>query len=128
MSNSSKEKPKLKKSKLEQFEDILENYYKHFDKEYRNDEGIGKLQEWMNENGFDENDFKDELESNIDDCTFVDFDEDFPIQQMKKTGDNKEKEKNEKIYDILQKIYNGETSILAIIGYLPAKGIHLFSK
>ena len=43
---------------VEEIDKVLGAYYKHFGKEYFNDDGIGKFQFYVDDNGFDNDDLK----------------------------------------------------------------------
>eukprot|EP01084_Bolivina_argentea_P124173 220036_1 len=58
----------------------LSEYYKKFEIDYKNEEEIGKFEEFTDANGFDDLIVYDELKVDPSDCMLVDFDEEFPLE------------------------------------------------
>eukprot|EP01084_Bolivina_argentea_P065926 120183_1 len=90
----------------EKIDDGLAGYYvRNSRMDYANHKGIGKFKVFVEDNGFDDNDVRDELEGDADDCLLTDFDIDndgninFPFETQ--IDDNV---KNEEIVRILTHI------------------------
>ena len=79
-----------------QIDQGLENYYNQKGVRYLNDKGIGKFAEWADENGYDSDTIKEDLDM-IDpgDSSIIEFDDNFPTD---KEGD----ERLEEIFRVLQ--------------------------
>eukprot|EP00484_Ammonia_sp_Unknown_P026676 CAMPEP_0197034580 /NCGR_PEP_ID=MMETSP1384-20130603/12653_1 /TAXON_ID=29189 /ORGANISM="Ammonia sp." /LENGTH=677 /DNA_ID=CAMNT_0042464529 /DNA_START=26 /DNA_END=2059 /DNA_ORIENTATION=+ len=83
-------------SLIKQIDHCLTNYYNHMGVPYLDDDGNGKFKRWTEENGYDSDLIKEELNTGKpDDSTMVDFDEDFPTD---KKGDS------ERALDIFKKL------------------------
>eukprot|EP01084_Bolivina_argentea_P147507 258062_1 len=92
----------MSQTKIQQIDQGLSRYYKlHNINDYFNNDERGKFEEFCDENGFDDNDVKEELDQDIDDCCLTDFDDDFPINDV--TND-----KNQIIFDVIKQCLNDE--------------------
>eukprot|EP01084_Bolivina_argentea_P251319 421471_1 len=87
----------------------MSEYYKTFQLNYTNADGKGKFQEFIEVNGFDDIDVSEELAANPQDCTLVDFDEQFPL--------NPKIEDNAKRFEEIVRILN----CVALYGYFKPK-------
>ena len=106
---------------FKQMEDTLEEYYKYFGKQYKNNDGKGKFELFLEENGYELNEvmnIEDEWNSS-DNCMFIEFDEEFPFKNSIVDDDKKEKA----IFNILKQIHDGETSIQTLIGFKSVQGM-----
>eukprot|EP01084_Bolivina_argentea_P030064 55749_1 len=83
---------------IDKIDKALKVYYKQCGtKNYYNSNGDGIFKVFCNDNGFEDDDVKEELEANTgDDCTLTDFDDDFPFDKtFAKTFANNDDKGNE---------------------------------
>ena len=83
---------------LGHLEDRLNSYYRGFGKTYYNNNGIGLLYLYVDKNGFDVDDVKDDLQGNPHDSILIDFDEKFPFSTPPSN-------RNEAIHQLLNKFF-----------------------
>eukprot|EP01084_Bolivina_argentea_P084419 152672_1 len=90
-------------SLINKIDQALDEYYKQLKRnDYRNDDGIGKFHQYVEDNGFDSDAIKEELHD--EESILVDFDKDFPCMKAMKN----ESEKKKEILSILQKAAAGQ--------------------
>eukprot|EP01084_Bolivina_argentea_P236583 397759_1 len=89
----------------------LENYYKLLGRDnYIDDDGIGKFIAFTQDNGFESDDIREELEvEDPEDSMLIDFDDNFPFIESFKPKDQKETAKA--MITIFRKIVAGETVV-----------------
>eukprot|EP01084_Bolivina_argentea_P030065 55750_1 len=76
---------------IDKIDKALKVYYKQCGtKNYYNSNGDGIFKVFCNDNGFEDDDVKEELEAATgDDCTLTDFDDDFPSDKIFANNDDK---------------------------------------
>eukprot|EP01084_Bolivina_argentea_P314185 544180_1 len=90
-------------SKVQQIDKALGRYYQTLGADsYFNEDGIGIFQAWCDDNGFDDDAVNDEFNENPSECSIIDFDENFPLQND--TTD--ETKRAQQIIKIIQQCYN----------------------
>jgi len=84
----------------------LHRYYESQGKgaDYVNADGKGKFTVWCEDNGMTDDDLEENFQS-IDDCLFLDFDEDFPLPAAKQNAD--EDARKQFIFEILIQCNDG---------------------
>eukprot|EP01084_Bolivina_argentea_P046573 85773_1 len=88
--------------------------------DYKNDNGIGKFMEYVEENDLQEDEIDEEFNGEAENCTYTDFDDNFPFKKETKDNNKDEKDDNKdnmktesdniqdpgkKIFDILKYCY-----------------------
>eukprot|EP01083_Nonionella_stella_P152364 488298_1 len=96
-------------------DDALEKYYIAMGRtDYKNEDGTGKFYEWMEENGYDDEDIEEQLNEDYD----LDYDDpDFPLSDDIKDDSDRIKA----IRDIVRNIVNGQAAI-----FMPNQPIELY--
>eukprot|EP01084_Bolivina_argentea_P282797 484172_1 len=76
---------------IDKIDKALKEYYKQRGKNnYYNSKGDGIFKVFCNDNGFEDDDVKEELQANNgDDCTLTDFDDNFPSNKTFANNDDK---------------------------------------
>ena len=83
---------------IKRIDNGLRRYYGHKNIPYENEEGIGKFMAWVDENGYNTEAIEEELRIGPDEAAIVDFDDDFPTDNI---GD----ETNKQIFGIIAACY-----------------------
>eukprot|EP01084_Bolivina_argentea_P113619 202466_1 len=80
-------------SKVDKIDINLGKYYTKLGrKDYFNNDGIGKFKLFADESGFDDEGIEDELAQKYDECTILEFDEQFPFDSPIDNDDERTKE------------------------------------
>eukprot|EP01084_Bolivina_argentea_P302259 521706_1 len=75
----------------------LSRYYKLWQRDYFDDEFIGKFEAACEEDGFGEEDIQEELQTSAEECMVLDFDDNFPGVKNNNL---------ESIFTVIKKCYN----------------------
>eukprot|EP01084_Bolivina_argentea_P161700 281470_1 len=89
-------------SVVQQIDRGLKRYYEHQGAPYLNPQGVGKFQEWVEDNGFDSDNIIQEFEQNPKDVSFTEFDANFPINSASATANE---DKIETIFKVVFACY-----------------------
>ncbi len=97
------------KSGFQKIDNALGKYYESKEREdYFDISKVGKFMKYVEEQGFDEDDLNDELDdANMEDCGYLDFDENFPY-----TNENlKTSQKREELFTFLKQAHKNDENI-----------------
>eukprot|EP01084_Bolivina_argentea_P033856 62603_1 len=85
----------------------LSEYYQSLGRtDYFNQNGIGKFSEFIQENGFENEDVDEEFHLDLNDCCLIEFDDNFPFDDQLKHKD--QQTKDEFVFKLLIQYYNGQ--------------------
>eukprot|EP01084_Bolivina_argentea_P277053 472860_1 len=95
---------------ITQIDNGLQRYYNQYNTNYVNADGINKFIAFCEDNGFYDDDVKEELKMDPGECMIVDFDEDldFPFPKDKKP--KSDEAKIQAIFDIIMRCYKFENA------------------
>ena len=95
--------------RLKRLCDGLGNYYLMMGRnDYYSKNGRGKFTKWFIFQEFDIEDMEDEMDpGNIDDCSYLDFDDNFPLELISKED---ETERRLQQFEIMQRIWQCDTN------------------
>eukprot|EP01084_Bolivina_argentea_P264247 447557_1 len=107
-SKVSKTKQITKISKIEQIDEGLCEYYKLKGQlDYLDEHGVGKFKKWCQDQGYDSNLVDDELNGPMDECMFINFDRNFPI-------DDQKQDNSIEIFNIIKKCFQKNNPFLKV--------------
>eukprot|EP01084_Bolivina_argentea_P004121 7805_1 len=85
---------------IRQIDKGLERYYKLLNANYTYEDERNKFIAFCEDNGFYDEDVKEELKQDFEDCMLIDMDDDFPFPK-----DNQPKNRQQAIFDIIMRCY-----------------------